>query len=167
MTFEEATPYIRKICMVWARRYPRQFEVDELFNEVWLGLEGDCSQFGTEYALMGCAATRRIITYAIRKCGKPGSAKWKGEGHTASLPQWLNELAVEWDGFDLVDNKDELELLMVGVMPADREILEMRYLEGLTLQEIAEKLALNGKGAVSMRLKAALGRVRKQIKQVA
>lgn len=162
MTFEKATPYIRKICSKWADMYPHRFETDELFNEVWLGLDGDCSQFGDNYKLLGVAANRRIIEYIKRKDGRPGTVRFVGERCVERMLGAQKDVEGRFDGFAEVDSQDEWDYFMLRVRPSDQPILKMYYQDGLTLKEIADKLG-RSLASVSSQQKRILSRLRRKV----
>ena len=162
MTYEEATPHIRKICCAWVRRFPRRFEVDELFNEVWLGLKGDCSEFGEQYALLGIVARRQIIKYVRQKDGISGTVRNAGNRRTGGIGPHESELIAQFDGFKAIDGQDEWDYVMRFVCPSDQPIFKMYYREGLTMREIAGKVG-GSVARISMRFKRIRGRLRKRL----
>lgn len=159
MTFDEATPYIYKICYGWERSYPRRFVADELFNEVWLAFEGDMSRFGNDYRTMGMAANRRIIEYVKIKDGRPGTYRYRGLRRTDGRLWLKKDDPVHFDGFDAIDNRDEEQHLLACLSPEDKLLFEMYYRQGMKQADIGKTFGID-RSAVSYRHRRALHEIR-------
>ncbi len=157
MTFDEATLYIYKICVSWARSCRRRFEVDELFNEVWIGFGGDVNRFGEDYALMGLVASRHIIRYVKERDGHPGSNRYVGIRKTERLGGRF-DLSVKTDEFTKSDNRDECEHLMLCLSTRQKFIVK-QYFAGRTMAGIGQQLGLK-RTAVQYHQSRALHKIR-------
>lgn len=156
MTFEEAMPLVRKICWKWARVY--RLECDELVNELFLSC--DFTKFSNICGEgMGRYIEYRLIDYMRRGFGRPVSRGAALRRRTVYLGC---DTEGKFAGFDDVDNADEWEYLMLRVRPTDQKILRMYYRDGLTQQEIADKMGVS-KSNISMRHNAILERLRRKV----
>ena len=142
MTFDEATRYIYKICRNWVRTCRRSnFEVDELFNEVWMGFGGDCSRFGEDYALMGLVANRHIIRYVKAKDGNPGSYRYRGIRDTERLGDRFGITGTKSSPFANIDDRDECEYLLSCLTLKQKFILQ-QYFAGRKMESIGRQFGI-------------------------
>ncbi len=156
MTFDEAMPYILRTCNKWASMF-RDLERDELVNEVWLTC--DFSKFKSAN---GGGLVRhiqhKIISYIRKILGKPGSGRNNLQRRSRVL---TDNIGRGFAGFDKIDSVNECDYLLSGLKPESRQILDMYYRQGITMQEIGGKLGCS-KATISNRHAAILEHLRKK-----
>ncbi len=136
MTFEEAMPYVRKVCRKWTHL---GFELDELVNEMFLRCNfGRYKTFNGLGRHIDC----RVIDYIRSEM-------------RCKHPILCGELAH-------VDDEDEFENMISSLNPLDRQIMELFYRDGLTQCQIGEIVGKHQR-SVSNHINGAIDRLRERL----
>lgn len=148
----------------WMVRPPRR--IQELRSEV-ITAENDLVQELHRHPKMtetanqlGLTTPELIEVQGARGCFRPASLDAPARDDTG-LP--VGELIGESDGeYERVENFQSLSPLLAALPPRDRLILALRFVEGLTQQEIGDRIGVS-QMQVSRLLTAVLLRLREQL----
>ena len=88
---------------------------------------------GKTYPIRFRAALHNIVTWTIKDFFR--------ERRELPMPDWLEQEAP--DPFESFEEIDDLASLFADLPPRRREVLSLRYLDGLDFDEIAERLGID------------------------
>ena len=131
---------------------PRE-QIDELVNEIWL--QGSVQRCKDE-RIENTAIYTSILKYRQNRDFTKSSKKFKANKHAhiedvREKEGFIDCEGICHNGFEKIDYLDTIERLEVGFDRKDRFIITLRFVDGMTLEEIAQAVGC-GVSHISNRL---------------